>query len=143
MTDQSTTRVLEAARQLEHAIADVPLAASGAEVCDALQMIALAAAEQVAAPRDIARTLMSHAERYLQRAQTEAGGSPASVTETAHGALESVVKLLRQKGLDDSTIREMMLGFVMAWVAKSEPEAGAALLYRHADALAGRMATAH
>lgn len=143
MTDQHTTSVIEVARALQTVLATAEVEAPDNVVCDALLVIAVSAAEQAAPPAQIARTFTSLAERYLMRAKIEATGQTETVTDTAHAALSSAVSMMKQNGIDDAYIRELMLGFVMAWISRSDPAASAALLYRHADALAGRVASTH
>ncbi len=144
MLDQeSTSRVVEVAREIQLAIQDVPLAATGPEIADALQMIALAAAEKVIDRRSIARTLMLLSERYL-KAEAEARGETEPDVVAAHRAFTAASEILAQQGVPQPDIREMMLGFAAQWMCNADgPRQAAAVLYRHADVLAGRVPTQH
>ena len=143
MTDNPTARVLEIAQELQLAMQDVPLAATGAEIADALQVIALAAAEKVADRRHIARSLMTLAERYLA-ADREERGEPETSTGAAHRAFTAAVSILAQQGIDLGAIREMMLGYAATWIGNTDGPKGAEIIYRHADTIAGRsMETRH
>lgn len=136
--DISTAKVAAVARSIQRALNAVELEATGAELADALQLIAAQAAEKVAGPERIARTFLALAERYFERAQAGEGHSERPSTETAHGVLTVAAQAMRNAGLADAEIQQLMLGFTLAWLGRSNPAASAEILYRHADALAGR-----
>jgi len=149
MTDEAAfNRVKEAERVILQAIEDVPLTCDAREASAAIQSVGLRLAERSMAPADIARTLLAQAEAYMRAAgavspppltRTDAEG----VTEGAHRVLTTAVASLRQFDLAEETIRELMLGYVLAWIGRADAHSSAALLYRHADALAGKAASTH
>lgn len=142
MTGLSPDRVEQVVQTLQSAIQDIPLDANAVEVAMALQQLALRAGENVAEPRDLARGLIGQAERLMAKARPPERQAQ-TVIQVAQEALGVLVELLRNHGASDAAIRELILGYVLTWIGRSEPVGAAELLYRHADALAGRAARAH
>jgi len=139
----SLNRMKEAERVLLQAIEDVPLTCDAREASAAIQSIGLRMAERCMSPPDIARGLMTQAEGYL-KADAAGRGEPETCTEAAHKAFTAAAQLLAQQGIPQPEIREMMLAFAVTWMTNAEgPRQSASVLYRHADALAGRSDTRH
>lgn len=145
MTDTSLARVLEAQRIIGDAIADVPLTCSAPEAAAALQSLGCKMAERCMSPIAIARNLLRQAEAYIAAAPRH---EPETISERAvvdrgHAAITACVGHLEAAGIPVPAIQEMLLGFTLAWIGRSGAAESAALLYRHADALAGKVETAH
>lgn len=142
MTALSSDRVETVVQQLVAALEGVEVEANATELAFALQLIATSAAEKVSEPRALARCVIGLAEQLMARA-AGAAGKPPPIINLAHDVMAGAVAALRNRGASDQEAMELMLGFMMAWVAKSSPREAAALLYRHADALAGQAAGVH
>lgn len=145
MKDLTTlARVQEAERLIHNAIADIPLACSGPEAAAAVQALGLKMAEACMTPEAIAGNLIAQAEAYLKTPQAKAEAPTSDdLIARAHKIIGGAVEGLYGVGLNAAGVRELLLGYVIAWMSRADPRASAEMLYRHADALAGKSASTH
>lgn len=145
MTDaEMLARIHEAERLLHEAVADVPLTCSAQETAAALQGLALKVAETCMTPPQIAHILIAQAEGYLKTARPPEGHGPTDdVIAGAHRVIGDAVEGLHSLGLPAPAVREVLLGYLIAWMGRADPRGSAEMLYRHADAMAGRVSTKH
>ncbi|KQY66790.1 MULTISPECIES: hypothetical protein [unclassified Brevundimonas] len=138
MTDfDATAQVVDLAKDIQTVIAASDLEGEAAVICDALQLVAVQAAERAFSNEQIGRNLLLLAERYLS-APGPGADAPKSEVETAHEVLCGTTLFLERLGISRPKVREFMLGFVVSWIGMAEGPQGAGVIYRHADALAGR-----
>lgn len=143
--------IAETERVLIAALSEASLDCSGPELAGALQGLALRVAERCITPRTIAQILLRQAEAYLSAAGDYVAPpvepeslEPATLTDFGHRALTEAVGIMRGCGASDFDIREMLLGFVLAWFKKAgDGQSAAAVLYRNADALIGSPGMTH
>lgn len=135
MTDlNALARVEEAQRLIHDAIADVPLTCSGPEAAAAVQGLGLKMAEACMSPRAIAQNLMAQAEAYLRAApKTEA--TEQKQTSQAFAILEQAINGMIALGIDKGFAGQMMLTYVVGWLANADRTFAAETLYRLADTM--------
>lgn len=132
-----TALVAHMAKDIQTVIAASDLEGEAAIICDALQIVAVQAAERAFSNEEIGRNLLLLAERYLGT-PGQGVDAPKSEIETAHEVLCGTVLFLERLGIERPKVREFMLGFATSWIGTTDGPRGAEAIYRHADALAGR-----
>lgn len=132
---KALARVQEAERLFHDAIADVPLTCSGAEAAAAVQGLGLRMAEACMTPEAIGRNLLAQAEAYLRAAPTVAQSEKAQTT-AAHAILTTAIDSMIALGIEKGHAGQMMLTYVVAWLAKSDRPFAVETLYQLADSMA-------